>query len=272
MLLHTDKKKYDLLKETLVMGILNITPDSFSDGGKFLREGNAVKQAESMVQNGAHIIDIGGESTRPGHKPVSAEEETERIVPVFQALSNKVQVPLSVDTYKAKTAEAALKHGADIINDVWGAKKDPDIADVAANHNAPIVLMHNRENKHYDDLMEDMKRDLYESINIAKKAGVPDHNIILDPGIGFAKTMKQNLLVIRRLHELQIMGYPILLGTSRKSFIGHVLNAGVDERVEGTGATVCIGIEKGAHIVRVHDVKSMARIAKMTDAMIGKGE
>ncbi|MBB6455269.1 dihydropteroate synthase [Salirhabdus euzebyi] len=265
------KYRYDLSKHTLIMGILNVTPDSFSDGGKFNELDHALIRATRMQEQGAHIIDVGGESTRPGHEPVTAEEELARVVPIIRALQGELNVPISVDTYKAEVAEQAVNAGASLINDVWGAKKDPQIADVAAQHNVPLILMHNRDNKDYHDLITDMKKDLESSIEIAIKAGVKSENIILDPGIGFAKSMEDNLVVMRHLDELTSLGFPILLGTSRKSFIEYVLNLPVNERMEGTGATVCLGIERGANIVRVHDVKEMARMAKMMDAMLGKG-
>jgi dihydropteroate synthase len=263
--------KYDLEKETLIMGILNVTPDSFSDGGKFNKVEAALKHAEKMKEDGAHIIDIGGESTRPGFKPVSVEEELERVVPIIEALSKEINLPISIDTYKAKVAEEAVKAGADIINDVWGAKKEPEIAAVSARYKKPIILMHNRTNSNYNELIPDMKTDLMESIQIAKSKGVNDEQIIIDPGVGFAKSHEDNLATLRYLNEFKTLGYPILLGTSRKSVINNVLHLPVEDRVEGTGATVCLGIERGAHIVRVHDVKQMARIAKMMDALLGKG-
>ncbi|QHS23907.1 dihydropteroate synthase [Virgibacillus sp. MSP4-1] len=269
-MIHINDKSYDLNKKTLVMGILNVTPDSFSDGGKFFDEHKAVEHAKTMVQDGADMIDIGGESTRPGHTPVPAQEELERIIPSIKALRKAVDVPISVDTFKARTADEALKAGAHIINDIWGAKKDPEIADVAADHHAPIILMHNRNNQDYSDIIEDMKKDLAKSVDIAKEAGVKDEQIILDPGVGFAKSMEENLLVMRRLDELTTLGYPLLLGTSRKRVIDYVLDLPVDQRIEGTGATVCLGIERGAGIVRVHDVKEIARMTKMMDAMLGK--
>ncbi|MBC6973663.1 dihydropteroate synthase [Bacillus sp. Xin] len=261
----------DLNKKTLIMGILNVTPDSFSDGGNFDEVNAAVSHAKEMVENGADIIDIGGESTRPGFAKVSVEEELGRVIPMIQAVSKEVKVPISIDTYKAEVAEQAIEAGAHVINDVWGAKAEPKIAEVAAHYNVPIILMHNRENTNYHNLIADMIADLYESVKIAKDAGVPDENIILDPGIGFAKTPEQNLEVMRNLEQLHVLGYPVLLATSRKSFIGHVLDLPVEERVEGTGASICLGIEKGCEMIRVHDVKEMARMAKMMDAMIGKG-
>ncbi len=258
-------------RQTQIMGILNITPDSFSDGGRFNALEQAVSRAKEMVQEGAHIIDVGGESTRPGAKPVSLEEELSRVIPIIEALSNEIDVPISIDTYKAEVARQAVNAGATIINDVWGAKKEPEIAKVAAEFNVPIILMHNRKERHYHNLIEDMISDLKESVRIAIEAGVKEENIVLDPGIGFAKTFENNLEVMRHLDRICSLKYPVLLGTSRKSFIGHVLDLPPVERVEGTGATVCLGIERGCQFVRVHDVKEIARMAKMMDAMLGKG-
>ncbi|WP_370632790.1 dihydropteroate synthase [Halobacillus sp. Nhm2S1] len=254
------------------MGILNITPDSFSDGGLYYNLDHAVKQAKMMEQEGAHIIDIGGESTRPGHQPVTAEEELARVIPAIQAVKKAIHLPVSIDTYKADVAEEAIVAGASIINDVWGAIKEPAIAEVAARYDVPIILTHNRSDRNYESLLEDMKRDLRKSIKIARDAGVKDENIILDPGIGFAKTQAQNLEVMRNLTALKELGYPVLLGTSRKSFIGTALDLPKDERMEGTGATVCYGVAQGVDIVRVHDVKPIVRMTKMMDAMLGKGE
>ncbi|WP_230198856.1 dihydropteroate synthase [Massilibacterium senegalense] len=264
-------KVYDWNAKTWIMGILNVTPDSFSDGGKFNQSEYAVAHAKEMVANGADIIDIGGESTRPGHEPVSLEQELARVVPIIEALRTEVpDIPISIDTYKAKVAEEAIKAGADIINDIWGAKKEPAIAGVAAKYQVPIILMHNRTDKNYVHLMSDIASDMRKSIAIAKKAGVTDGQIILDPGIGFAKTYEQNLEVMRKLDTFTALGYPVLLGTSRKSMIGNALDLPVTERMEGTGATVCLGIEKGCQIMRVHDVKEMSRMAKMMDIMLGR--
>ncbi|TFE01954.1 dihydropteroate synthase [Jeotgalibacillus sp. R-1-5s-1] len=261
----------DFAKKTLIMGILNTTPDSFSDGGQYIDREQAVKRARQMAEEGADIIDIGGESTRPGHTPVSVEEEIARVVPVIEAVKKEVNLPISIDTYKSVTAEAAIKAGADIINDVWGAKKDPQIANVSAAYQKPIILMHNREDRNYEDFIADAIDDLKESIRIAEKAGVPSHQMILDPGIGFAKTFEQNVEMMRHLDRIVAMGYPVLLGTSRKSMIGNILDLPADERMEGTGATVCYGIQKGCHIMRVHDVKQISRMAKVMDALNGKG-
>lgn len=259
------------LEETIhVMGILNITPDSFSDGGHYNEIEAAIQRAEQMEADGTHIIDIGGESTRPGYTPVSIEEEVSRTAPVIEAVSAKVNLPISIDTFKARTAERAVEAGASIINDIWGAKRDPEIAVVAAEKQVPIVLMHNRLEKNYTNFMRDCLHDLNESITIAKKAGVADDQIILDPGIGFAKTMEQNIEMMKKLDQIVALGYPVLLGTSRKRVIDYVLNVPVEERMEGTGATCCFGAQKGCRIMRVHDVKPIARMMKMMDALIGE--
>ncbi|MFJ8264261.1 dihydropteroate synthase [Rummeliibacillus sp. NPDC094406] len=264
-----DGHKLDFANETFVMGILNVTPDSFSDGGKFNSVENAVKHAKEMVADGAKIIDIGGESTRPGHTPISAEEELSRIIPTIKAIRSEVDdVLISVDTFKSEVARAAIKAGAHIINDVWGAQYDPEIAKVAAELKVPIILMHNRTNEDYgEDFWADTKADLENSIDIAHKAGVKDEYIWLDPGIGFAKSHEQNIEMMKVLPQLVDMGYPVLLATSRKRMIGTVLDLPVDERMEGTGATCCYGVEKGCHIVRVHDVKPITRMMKMMDAL-----
>nr|WP_082347371.1 dihydropteroate synthase [Bacillus sp. FJAT-18017] len=254
------------------MGILNVTPDSFSDGGKFNAVDRAVEHAKLMVEHGADIIDIGGESTRPGHEPVTTDEEISRVIPVIQALVEELSVPISVDTYKAEVAREAIGAGAHIINDIWGAKREPEIAKVAAETGVPIILMHNREDIPYSSFMRDAFSDLYDSIKIAKEAGVKDEQIILDPGIGFAKTFEENIEMMQNLDHLVALGYPVLLATSRKRFIGRVLDLPPEERMEGTGATVCFGIQKGCQLVRVHDVKEIARMAKMMDAMMGRGQ
>ncbi|MFJ5763381.1 dihydropteroate synthase [Neobacillus sp. NPDC093182] len=253
------------------MGILNATPDSFSDGGKYNNLEQAVEHAREMVENGADIIDIGGESTRPGYTVISEDEEIERVVPVIEAISKHVSVPISIDTYKAKVAQRAIEAGAHIINDIWGAKADDKMAAVAAEYNVPIILMHNRHDRNYSLFIRDVVNDLYESINIVKQAGVRDDQIILDPGIGFAKDLNENILMMQNLDTLTALGYPVLLGTSKKSMIGQALNLPVEERMEGTGATVCFGIQKGCQIIRIHDVKEMSRMAKMMDILMGKG-
>ncbi|MDW0118718.1 dihydropteroate synthase [Sporosarcina thermotolerans] len=253
------------------MGILNVTPDSFSDGGKYGRIDAALKHAEEMVRDGAKIIDVGGESTRPGHAPVTLEMELERTVPVIEALARELDCVISIDTYKADVAEAALNAGAHIINDVWGAKREPKIAEVAAKFSAPIILMHNREVAEYaGPFMDEVIADLEGSIAIARNAGVSEGNIWLDPGIGFAKDTAQNVLAMQGLQRISDMGYPLLLATSRKRMIGNILDLPVNERMEGTGATVCYGIEHGCHIVRVHDVKQISRMVKMMDVLTNK--
>ncbi|MGG4494149.1 dihydropteroate synthase [Brevibacillus reuszeri] len=258
-------------ERTLVMGILNVTPDSFSDGGRFVDLNQALAQARAMVEAGADIIDIGGESTRPGAEPVDEAEELDRVLPIIRLLSAELDVPLSIDTYKAVVADRAIAAGAHIINDVWGAKRDPQMAGVAARHGVPIILMHNRTNTDYTDFFADYIKDLRESVQIALDAGVKQEQIILDPGIGFVKSVDQNLETMRRLDDLVALGYPVLLATSRKRMIGHVLDLPVDERVEGTAATVALGVAKGCHMVRVHDVKEMKRVTKMMDAMLKGG-
>lgn len=268
MKLITETKTYDLNRRTHVMGILNITPDSFSDGGSYTEVEKAVDQAVKMEQLGADIIDIGGESTRPGHRALSIDEELQRILPVIEAVRKKVKIPISVDTYKAKTAEHAIRAGADIINDVWGAKRDPEIAEIAAKYNVPIILMHNRENKNYTNLIEDMKHDLQESIDIALRAGVKQENIILDPGIGFAKSLEDNYTVLNHLEEFTSLGYPVLLATSRKSFISKIVDVPPEERDNATGATTCLGITKGVQMIRVHNVALHVELTKMMDAML----
>jgi len=261
-------KELVLGERTLIMGILNATPDSFSDGGRFIDPSAAVAHARQMVADGADIIDLGGESTRPGYVPVAEEEELRRVMPVLEKLVGEVPVPISIDTTKAGVARRALEAGAHIINDQWALRADPAMAAVAAEFNAPVVLMHNRQGTEYRDMMGEMIDFFRESIAMAEKAGLSRDQIIIDPGIGFGKTLEQNLEVMRRLRELDCLGLPVLLGTSRKSLIAGTLNLPPDERVEGTAATVAVGIAAGVDIVRVHDVKEMARVARMTDAMV----
>lgn len=255
--------------KTYVMGILNITPDSFSDGGNFFELENAIKHAKEMIEEGADIIDVGGESTRPGSEEVSAEDELERVLPVVKRLAKEVKAPISVDTYKAIVADKVLEAGAHIINDIWGLQKDPDMANVVAKYNVPVVIMHNQIGTEYkNDIMEEICRFLRKSIDIALKAGIKPENIILDPGIGFGKTSEQNMEVMARLGELNDLGYPILLGTSRKSMIGKILDLPSEERVEGTIATSVMGVIQASDIVRVHDIKENVRAIKVTDAIV----
>lgn len=263
-------KPLQLGKRTLVMGILNVTPDSFSDGGKYTLIDRAMAHAESMVEEGADIIDIGGESTRPGYEKVTEEEEIRRTMPVIEALSKRFPYPLSIDTYKAVVARKALEAGAHIINDIWGAKGDPHMPVVVAETGAPVILMHNRKGHQYRDLIPDMIADLRISIDLIVAAGGKEEQIIIDPGIGFAKDYEENLQVMRQLRQFRVLGYPMLLGTSRKSMIGKTLDLPVNERVEGTIATVVYAIDQGADIVRVHDVKETVRAVRMVDAILQK--
>ena len=253
---------------TYVMGILNITPDSFSDGGKFSNLDNAVGHAVLMEKEGADIIDVGGESTRPTHWPVSAQEEISRVIPVIKELVEVLNIPVSIDTSKALVAKEAVKAGASMINDVWGFKKDTDLAAVVARLDVACCLMHNRDNTNYNNLMADIKNELLESIKIALDAGVKKEKIILDPGIGFGKTVEQNIEVMANLSTIIDMGYPVLLGTSRKSMIGISLGLPVEERLEGTIATNIIGVNSGCSIIRVHDVKENLRAVRMTDIIL----
>lgn len=261
-------KDFKLGERTLIMGILNVTPDSFSDGGKFNNKENAIKRTLEMIEEGVDIIDIGGESTRPGHTEVGQDEELARVVPIIEEIRKHTDIPISIDTYKGVVAEEAIKAGASLINDVWGFKYDPYIAKVAAKYDVPCCLMHNRDNKNYNNLIEDMIEDLKISINIALENGVKKENIILDPGVGFAKDFEDNIEVMRNLDKFKILGYPMLLGTSRKRFIGAVLDLEKPtDRVEGTVATTVMAAINGYDFVRVHDVKENYRAAKLTDAI-----
>lgn len=263
-------KNFDLNNQVLIMGILNVTPDSFSDGGKFNNLDASLKQVEKMIADGADLIDLGGESTRPGHTQISDAQEIDRVVPMIAAIHQRFDIPISIDTYKGAVGAAALKAGADLVNDIWGFKYDPTLAEVTAAYQVPCILMHNRDNQNYQNLMVDIKADLQASIDIALKAGISRDAIILDPGIGFAKDYAQNMETMHHLETLQTLGYPILLGTSRKGFIGLTLNLPVTQRVEGTVATTVIGVMKGASIIRVHDVLENKRAAQMA-AGIMKG-
>ncbi len=255
-------------ERTIVMGILNLTPDSFSDGGKFFDAGKAVEHALRMADEGADIIDVGAESTRPGHSPIDADEELRRLIPVLGRLLREVDVPISIDTYKAATAEKVLDMGVHIINDIWGLQRDPGLAGVVARYGVPVIVMHAQNHTEYNNLIGDILDYLRKSIQIAEDAGIESQKIIVDPGIGFGKTLEHNLEIMDRLDELKTLDKPILLGTSRKSMIGKVLDLPVEERVEGTAATVALGITRGANIIRIHDVKEMQRVCKMMDAML----
>ena len=259
---------FDYGKKTYIMGILNVTPDSFSDGGDFTNVEIALKHAKDMVDEGADIIDLGGESTRPGHKFVSAQEEIKRIVPVISRLKEEINVPISVDTYKSEVAKEALELGVDMINDVWGLTYDEDMAEVIGKYDASVCIMHNQEGSEYDkDIMESIKEFLQNSIDKALKAGIKKEKIVLDPGIGFGKTFEQNLEVLRRLDELKDLGYPVLLGTSRKSVLGNIVNTKPKDRVDATVATTVLGIRDGVDIVRVHDVKENLQAAMIADKL-----
>ncbi len=280
-------------KRTYLMGILNITPDSFSGDGLLGNQMEAEKSqlvktalniAQEFIAVGVDIIDIGGESTRPGSAPITLDEEKSRVIPIIQALSRDLDVLISVDTYKADVAQIALESGAHIVNDVWGLHADPALAEVVARFKVPIILMHNRSSwvhaevkerlgghyidMPYEDLIEDIKRELMESVDTARAAGIPDELIILDPGVGFGKTVEQNLELVNKLDEIRKLGFPVLLGVSRKSFIGYTLDLPPEQRLEGTAAATTVGIVRGADIIRVHDVSAMARVARMTDAIV----
>ena len=261
-------REFDTANKCYIMGILNVTPDSFSDGGRWNSIDNALLHAEQMISDGADIIDIGGESTRPGYTKISDDEEIERVVPFIEAIRKNFDIPLSIDSYKSRVVEAALNSGADLVNDIWGLKYDGRLAKVIAEHGAPCCLMHNRKNTDYTDFIRDVYTDLQESISIAHSAGISDENIILDVGVGFAKSYEQNLAVIDHIDGFKQLGYPILLGTSRKSVIGIALDLPVDQRLEGTLATTVIGVMKGASFIRVHDVRENARAIKMTEAIL----
>lgn len=261
-------REFDLRNRTYIMGILNVTPDSFSDGGRFCQLDAALRHAEEMIADGADIIDVGGESTRPGYTKIPDEEEIARTVPVLEALKKHFDVPVSIDTYKGAVAEAAVAAGADLVNDIWGLKYDPKVARVIAESGAACCLMHNREDMDYQNFMEDVKSDLRETVRIAKTAGISDDRIILDPGVGFAKSYENNLEIVRRLEELTELGYPVLLGTSRKSMIALTLDLPADERVEGTLVTTVMAVEKKCSFVRVHDVKENWRAIRMTEAIL----
>ena len=256
---------------TYVMGIVNVTPDSFSGDGLSGSVAASLDQARRFVTDGADIIDIGGESTRPGSAPINADEELKRVLPVIERLAKEISVPISIDTYRAEVAKRAIEAGAHMINDVWGLKKDLDMAKVAASYDTPVIITQNQRGSSYVDLIPDLIADLKITIDMALSAGIKWENIILDPGVGFGKTMEQNLEIVRRLVELKVLKRPILLGTSRKSFIGYALDLPVEQRLEGTAATVAIGIANGADIMRVHDVKEMALVVKMSDAVVRPG-
>lgn len=263
-------RTFDTDRHTYIMGILNVTPDSFSDGGRWNSIDAALKHTEEMIADGAHLIDIGGESTRPGYTMISDEEEIDRVVPIIEKVKANFDIPISLDTYKSKVAKAGILAGADLINDIWGLKYDRDLADVIAKNKVACCLMHNRKEPDYQEFIPDMFRDLEETLVIADKAGIARESIMLDPGVGFGKTYENNLEAINRLDALKKFNLPILLGTSRKSVIALTLDLPKDQRVEGTLATTVIGMMRGAAFVRVHDVKENARVIRMTEAILGR--
>ena len=264
------KREFDVKNHTYVMGIMNITPDSFSDGGQYNQIDRCLTHASKLVKEGADILDIGGESTRPGHTQISVDEEIHRVAPVIEKLKKEFDVPLSIDTYKSPVAKVAIELGVDMVNDVWGLKYDEKMARLVADYHVAICLMHNRQNLDYKDFIPDTVNDLKESILLAKEAGIEDDKIIIDPGVGFAKSYEQNLEVMRCLDAYQSLGYPVLLGASRKSVIGITLDLPFSEREEGTLVTTTLAAMVGCAFVRVHDVKSSVRAIKMTEAIMNK--
>ena len=265
-------RMFDVEHDCYVMGILNVTPDSFSDGGKWNNLEKARQHTKDMIAEGAAIIDVGGESTRPGHVQITIEEEIQRVVPVIEMIKKEFDIPVSIDSYKSQVVEAALQAGADLVNDIWGLKYDRKVADLIAKYQVPCCLMHNRDKAEYDNFLDDMCADMRESLAIAKKAGIKDEQIILDPGVGFGKTYEHNLIAIHHLERLVELGYPVLLATSRKSVIGTALDLPSDQRVEGTLVTTVLGVEKKAAFVRVHDVKENLRAIRMTQAIMREGQ
>lgn len=262
---------FDVENDCYVMGILNVTPDSFSDGGKWNNLEAARQHTAQMIQEGASIIDVGGESTRPGHVQISVQEEIDRVLPVIELIKQNFDIPVSIDSYKSEVVEAALKAGADLVNDIWGLKYDGKVAELIARYQVPCCLMHNREKAEYHNFLDDMCQDMRDSLAVAKGAGIRDDQIILDPGVGFGKTDEHNLAAIRHLDRLVELGYPVLLATSRKGVIGRALDLPTDQRVEGTVVTTVFGVEQGASFVRVHDVKENLRAIRMTQAILRGG-
>ena len=263
-------REFDIKNKTYIMGILNVTPDSFSDGGRFNEVDSALFHVSEMIRDGADIIDVGGESTRPGYTVISEEEEIERVVPVIERITAEFDVPVSIDTYKSGVAKAALDAGAVLVNDIWGLKKDPKMADVIAARDAVCCLMHNRRNTDYSDFVTDVITDLNESVKLAETAGISREKIIIDPGVGFAKSYEQNLQIINNVDKLCELELPVLLATSRKSVIGLTLDLPKDQRMEGTLATTVMGVMKGCSFVRVHDIKENKRAILMTEAILGR--
>lgn len=261
-------REFATKNHTYIMGILNVTPDSFSDGGKWNDEDRALKHVEQMIEEGMDILDVGGESTRPGYTKISDEEEIARVIPIIEKVKTEFNIPISLDTYKSGVAKAGIAAGVDLLNDIWGLKYDKDMAKVIAEGKVACCLMHNREKAEYNNFMQDVAADLADSVYLAGQAGIAEDKIILDPGVGFAKSYEQNLQVIRGLEELKVLGCPILLGCSRKSVIGLALDLPSDQRVEGTIATSVIAVMKGCMFVRVHDVKENLRAIRMAEAIL----
>ncbi len=263
-------RDFDTKHHCYIMGILNVTPDSFSDGGRFSQMDAALFHVEEMIKEGMDIVDIGGESTRPGHTKVSEEEEINRVIPVAEQIRARFDIPISLDTYKSKVAAAGIAAGVDVINDIWGLKYDGNLAGLIADAGIPCILMHNRQKPDYTSYMQNVLEDLSESVQIARQAGIADEKIILDPGIGFGKTYENNLEILNKLEILHSFGYPLLLAASRKSMIGTALDLPVEERLEGTLVTTVIGVMKGVMFVRVHDVKENVRAIKMAEAILNQ--
>lgn len=263
-------REFDFCRHTYIMGILNVTPDSFSDGGKWNDMDRALRHVEEMIREGADVIDVGGESTRPGHQKISDEEETQRVAPVIEALKKRFDVPVSVDTYKSSVAAAAIEAGVDLLNDIWGFRYDSKMAALAAASQVACCLMHNKDEAVYRDFMKDMMEETLECARIALQAGVAKDRILLDPGIGFGKTYEMNLEALRRLDEFCSLGYPVLLGTSRKSVIGLTLDLPADQRLEGTLVTTVLAVQTGCAFVRVHDIRENRRAIQMMEAIQGK--
>lgn len=277
-LLEIGQRVLDLSSRTHLMGVLNVTPDSFSDGGRFFKLEEAIKQGLKLAEEGADIIDVGGESTRPGSEPVAIEEELRRVLPVIEELAKRIDLPISIDTYKSKVAKEVLDSGASMVNDISGLRYDPEMKKVVAKYDVPVVLMHiqgtpknMQENPKYENLLEDIKSYLNESISIAEKAEIDEDKIIIDPGIGFGKTLNDNLKILKNLVEFKSLGRPIMIGVSRKSIIGKILDLPTDERLEGSLASMAVAIMNGANILRVHDVKESKRVAKLVDAILKSG-
>ena len=277
-LLEIGQRVLDLSSRTHLMGVLNVTPDSFSDGGRFFKLEEAIKQGLKLAEEGADMIDIGGESTRPGSEPVTIEEELRRVIPVIEELTKMIQAPISIDTYKSRVAKEALDSGASMVNDISGSRFDPEMKKIIAEYDVPVVLMHiqgtpknMQESPKYENLLEDIKSYLNQSISIAEEAGIGEDKIIIDPGIGFGKTLDDSLKILKNLREFKSLGRPVMVGVSRKSFIGKILDLPTDERLEGSLASMAVAIMNGANILRVHDVKESKRVAKLVDAILKSG-